>query len=195
MAWEMAEGPWGSAANAALAAGAAAFVGAVALVVQEWLARHSAYVRRKRGIEEATAYLAFLGQWFSTYEGISQGADIGRAREAVAGSLDTTLREIEALLDETRRGARASIGERFKRALLLYELRSTAARAVRVVFYVNGGLWLGMTFGDAIDTGMSADDRLSQSLGWGVWGVLTTAALGLWAARLERGRRADPAGR
>lgn len=194
MAWEMAEGPWGSAANAALAAGAAAFVGAVALVVQEWLARHSAYVRRKRGIEEATAYLAFLGQWFSTYEGISQGADIGRAREEVGASLDTVLREIEALLDETRRGVRASFSDRFKRALLLYPLRSAGARAVRVVFYANGGLWFGMSFGDAIDTSLSAHHRFSQSLGWAVWAVLTTVGLGLWATRLERGRGADPAG-
>ncbi|PKV89737.1 hypothetical protein [Streptomyces sp. TLI_146] len=49
--------------------------------------------------------------------------------------------------------------------------------------------------GAAAFVGAVADDRLSQSLGWGVWGVLTTVGLGLWAARLERGRPADPVGR
>ncbi|MCX5205821.1 hypothetical protein OG897_30845 [Streptomyces sp. NBC_00237] len=192
MAYGMAQGPWASAANAALAAGAAAFVGAVALVVQEWLARRSAHMQRKRGIEEATAYLSFLGQWFSTYEEIRPGADIRRTREEVASSLDTVLREVEALLVETRRGARASILDRFKRALLLHELRSAGARAVRVAFYLNGGLWFGVSSGDALDTSMSTKDRFGSSLGWAVWGVMTTGALGLWAAHLERRRRTEP---
>ncbi|MFJ9863521.1 hypothetical protein [Streptomyces sp. NPDC101165] len=192
MAYGMAAGPWGSAASAALAAGVTAIGGAVALVVQERLARRSAHVRRKRGIEEATAYLAFLGQWLSTYEEVRPRAEISRTREEVAGSLDTVLREVGALLDETRRGARAPIGDRLKRALLLYELRSAGARRLRIAFYLNGGLWLGVAFGDAIDTSMK--DRFAQSLGWGVWGVVTTVALGLWAARLDRGRRAEPAG-
>ncbi|WAZ19193.1 hypothetical protein STRCI_000227 [Streptomyces cinnabarinus] len=193
MAYGLANGPWGSAANAALAAGAAAIVGAAALVVQEWLARRSAHVRRKRGIEEATAYLAFLEQWLTTYEAVRPGAEIDRTREAVAGSLDTVLREVEALLEETRRAAHTSFGDRAKRALLLYESRSVGARRVKIAFYFNGSLWLGASLGYAFDSSMSAQERISQSLGWGLWGVVTTVALGLWATHLDRGGRAGPA--
>ncbi|MFI6845307.1 hypothetical protein OG535_15390 [Kitasatospora sp. NBC_00085] len=122
--------------TSALPATVAALLGAAGLWLRDWRARRSAATRRRQQLEEAQAYLGFLGQWFSTYTAIAPGVDAAPARAWAAGYLEDQLRALQTPETEAPQGEQTPFWKRTRLVLLLYPLHSFAGSMVRLLFYV-----------------------------------------------------------
>ncbi|MET8540865.1 hypothetical protein ABZW03_09440 [Kitasatospora sp. NPDC004799] len=122
--------------TSALPAVVAALLGAAGFWFRDWRARRSAAARRRRQLEEAQAYLGFLGQWFSTYTAIAPGADIAPTRAWAADYLEDQLRALQTPETEAPPREKAPFRKRVRLVLLLYPLRSFAGSMVRLLYYV-----------------------------------------------------------
>ncbi|MFG3226773.1 hypothetical protein ACGF07_18550 [Kitasatospora sp. NPDC048194] len=122
--------------TSALPAVVAALLGAAGLWFRDWRARRSAATRRRQQLDEAQAYLGFLGQWFTTYTAIAPGVDIAPARAWAADYLEDQLRALQTPETEAPTGEPTPFRKRVRQILLLYPLRSFAGSSVRLLYYV-----------------------------------------------------------
>ncbi|MEU9078218.1 hypothetical protein ACFYUY_17220 [Kitasatospora sp. NPDC004745] len=131
--------------TSALPAVVAALLGAAGLWLRDWRARRSAATRRRQQLDEAQAYLGFLGQWFSTYAAVAPGADAAQARAWAAGYLEDQLRALQTPEAEAPRGEPTPFRTRTRLVLLLYPLHSFAGSMVRLLYYAALGLTVEFT--------------------------------------------------
>jgi hypothetical protein len=117
-----------------------AVVGGVGLQLQDWQRRRSRAVRRRAAIEDAGKQVTFVAQWWdATAAVVASPEDLaelrGRARRWLEEAARLALESESARVDEPRGGTA-------RRLLLLVPLSQTAARRLRVVYFIFLGAWV-----------------------------------------------------
>ncbi|MEU3836658.1 hypothetical protein [Streptomyces microflavus] len=128
----------GSLIVSVLSAAIASVVGIASLWFQEWRARRSAEVRRRRELDDARAYLGFLSDWFTARTMIDPDASIGPTRAWATSVLNKQLYDLHASFSVTPHRERTHFWPLCRKLLLLYPLRSLTGSLVRLVFYLVG---------------------------------------------------------
>ncbi|MFI7894290.1 hypothetical protein ACIFUY_23940 [Streptomyces sp. CACIS-1.16CA] len=177
----------GSLIVSVLSAVTASVIGIASLWFQEWRARRSAEVRRRRQLDEARAYLGFLTDWFTTRTMIEPNASIASTRAWAASVLSRQLYDLHTSFSVTPHQERTRFWPLCRKLLLLYPLRSLAGSLVRLVFYLVAIIVFSVTPGLLLDKDNAWGDRIGASLLLMVTGV--GCLYGLWrlVARLSPG--------
>ena len=151
---------------------------------QDWRVRRSQTGRRKLTLDDARAQVAFVSEWWEASGALGLAPSVQR---------DAALRAQTWLAEASQRVAATPLPEPsldqpgvWRRLLLAYPLRTRAARAVRVTFYLVLG-WTPIVLGaGASNLGMSQTDFARYDLVIAAAAVVIGVALRALAIAIDR---------
>lgn len=113
----------------------ASSLGLASLWLQEWRSRRNSEARRRHALDEARAYLGFLGEWDSAPQAITANPSVKLTNVRATEILEDLLGEIENSFSGRSPSENIGIWIPLRRFLWLYPLRSIMGSMARLLYY------------------------------------------------------------